>query len=293
MKLKPVKASPLLAEAAALASEAGLELYAVGGCARDWALGLPGEDVDFLVSGDAAPLAERLAAAHGGKWQKFGPFQTLRYFPAAGGRLDFARFRRETYDRPAALPRTEPAGSVEEDLKRRDFACNAMAVRLDGADPYGLVDPFDGLSDVKSGVLRVLHAKSFEDDPTRLYRAARFAGRLGWKLDPATRAAAEAAVKAGAPGLLSRERLRNELVKILSEQDPLPALGLLKELGALAFIHPKFDYGPDLPQGTEERLAAIARRMGQAGADFLAGLNLSKKDRARLSDMAGLGGARG
>lgn len=289
MILKPLNDLPLLQKAAGLAAAHGLELYAVGGCARDWALGRESADIDFLVGGDQEPLVAALEAEYGGGHRKFKPFLTVRFFDAAGRRLDFARFRKETYERPAALPTVSEAASAAEDLKRRDFACNAMAVRLDGPAPFELLDPFDGLKDVRAGLVRTLHAKSFEDDPTRVYRAARFAGRFGWALEGGTREQALAAVKGGFPGLLSRERLRNELVKVLSEENPLPALELLGELGALAFIHPAFAFGPllrSLPPG-RERLAAVAALMGPAGDEFLAGLNLSKKETAGLSAQAG------
>jgi tRNA nucleotidyltransferase (CCA-adding enzyme) len=289
MNLRPLNDAPLLEKAAALASAAGLEAYAVGGCARDWLLGRASSDIDFLLSGDAEPVVEGLEKACGGRHQKFSPFLTVRFFSAEGRRLDFARFRKETYSRPAALPTVSEAASAAEDLKRRDFACNAMAVRLNGPEPYGLLDPFDGAGDIKAGLVRALHAKSFEDDPTRVYRAARFAGRFGWRLEAGTRELALAAVKNGLPGLLSRERLRNELLKVLAETDPLPALGLLKELGALAFIHPAFAYDGRLAAaGTpKERLAAIAAGMGAARKDFIAGLKLSRKDSEELMGMSG------
>jgi len=290
MKLSPLNDLPLLEKAAALAAADGFEIYAVGGCARDWVMGRVGADIDFLVSGDAITVVEALAREYGGKYQKFGPFQTVRYFPAAGGRLDFARFRKETYARPAALPATAPAASVQEDLGRRDFACNAMAVRLDGPAAFELVDPYGGLEDIKAGTLRVLHPKSFEDDPTRLYRAARFAGRFSWRLEDKTAALAAAAVAGALPGLLSRERLRNELVKILAENDPLPALTLLRAMGALNFIHPAFAFSGEALAGETSllRLAGIARLMSTAGREFLAGLKLSRRETAELLALAGL-----
>ncbi|MCM2266633.1 MAG: hypothetical protein NDI60_02540 [Elusimicrobiales bacterium] len=294
MLLRPLNDLPLLEQAAALADAAGLELYAVGGCARDWALGRASADIDFLVSGDPAPLVAGLEREYGGTHKKFSPFLTVRFFDGTGRRLDFARFRKETYPRPAALPEVSQALSAAEDLGRRDFACNAMAVRLNGPEKFSLLDPYKGLEDLAAGALRVLHAKSFQDDPTRVYRAARFAGRFGWRLEGGTLELALAAVKDGLPGLLSRERLRNELVKILSEADPLPALGLLKDLGALAFLHPAFAFGPALlalPPG-RPRLAGVAALMGPAGAEFLAGLNLSKKETAELAALAAKRGER-
>ncbi len=284
MKLVPLNDRPLLEKAAALADAAGLELYAVGGCARDWVLRRESADIDFLLSGEAAPVVAGLEKAYGGRHEKFGPFLTVRFFSAEGRRLDFARFRKETYLKPAALPTVLSAASAEEDLKRRDFACNAMAVRLNGAEAFSLLDPYKGLEDIKAGLVRVLHEKSFEDDPTRVFRAARFCGRFGWRLAAGTREQALAAVKGGFPGLLSRERLRNELVKILAEADPLPALEILRELGALAFIHPSFSFDRSiLPRaGVQSRIAALAVLMGTAGEDFVAGLRFSKKETAGI-----------
>ncbi len=296
MNLRPLNDLPLLEKAAGLASAAGLELYAVGGCARDWAMGRQSEDIDFLLSGDPLPVVEGLEKEYGGRHQKFAPFLTIRFFSTAGRRLDFARFRSETYSKPAALPAVSPAASAAEDLKRRDFTCNAMAVRLNGPEAYRLIDPYKGLEDIKAGLVRALHKKSFEDDPTRVFRAARFCGRFGWQLEAGTLELAHAAVRSGFPGLLSRERLRNELVKILAEKDPLPALELLKGLGALTFIHPAFAFGSALTgYGTStERLAAIAAFMGPAGAEFIAGLRLSGREACSLAERAGkIKGGRG
>jgi len=289
MKLVPLNDLPLLEKAAGLAAAAGLELYAVGGCARDWVMSRPSEDIDFLLGGDPVPVVEGMEKEYGGRHQKFDRFLTIRFFSSENRRLDFARFRKETYPKPAALPVVSAAASVEEDLKRRDFACNAMAVRLDGPGAFSLIDPYKGLEDIRAGLVRVLHERSFEDDPTRVFRAARFAGRFGWNLEPGTQKLAQAAVRDGLPGLLSRERLRNELVKILGEEDPLPALEILKSLGALAFIHPSLAFGPALlgPKTARERLAVLAALTGPAGGEFLAGLNFSKRETETLSALAG------
>ena len=288
MLLRPLNDLALLEKAAGLASAAGLELYAVGGCARDWVMGRESADIDFLLSGDPSAVVEGMEKEYGGRHQKFSHFLTVRFFSTEGRRLDFARFRKESYSKPGALPTVSAAASAEEDLKRRDFACNAMAVRLDGPGAFGLIDPYKGLEDIKSGLVRVLHEKSFEDDPTRIFRAARFCGRFGWGLESGTRELALAAVKAGLPGLLSRERLRNELVKILSEADPLPALELLKGSGALVFMHPAFVFGGSLRglATARERLAGIAALMGPAGDEFLAGLRLSRRETGELGEIA-------
>lgn len=286
--MKPLNDLPLLEKAAGLASGAGLELYAVGGCVRDWTMGRPSADIDFLLSGDPTPVVLGLEAAYGGRHEKFGPFLTVRFFSVEGRRLDFARFRKETYPRPAALPEVLAAASASEDLKRRDFVCNAMALRLDGPSAMSLLDPYGGLADIKAGLVRVLHEKSFEDDPTRIFRAARFAARFGWQLEAGTLDLVRAAVKAGMPGLLSRQRLRNELVKVLGEENPLPALATLKDQGALSFIDPALAFGPQLLElkTARERLAGIAALMGPAGAAFLAGLKFSNKETEALAALA-------
>lgn len=289
MKLLPPGHNAFIEELSAEAAQQGLRLYAVGGCVRDWLIGSLSEDIDFLVSGPAEGLAAAVCARHGGTWQVFGSFQTVRCFPAAGGRIDFARFRRETYIRPAALPLTEPAASIEEDLLRRDFTVNAMAVELTG-NSYELTDLFGGRDDLRAGLIRVLHKRSFTDDPTRIYRAARFAGRFGWRISDDTAELAAQAVADRIPGLLSRERLRNELVKILSEKDPAPALEIIVNNGSAAFIHPALRAYPGISlfNGVNSRIAALAAAMGpEQGPDFISGLRLSKKQSRDILGLAG------
>ena len=130
MNITPLNDLPLIKEMGALASALGLESYAVGGCVRDWSMGRAGADIDFLLSGDASPVAEGLVKQHGGSFTRFGKFLTIRVFLENGRRVDLAQFRRETYAAPAALPDVSAAGSVQEDLKRRDFSVNAMACLL-------------------------------------------------------------------------------------------------------------------------------------------------------------------
>lgn len=289
MRLTPPGHNSFIDELSIEALRQGLRLYAVGGCVRDWLAGRPCGDIDFLVSGPAEELAAAVCAQHGGTWQVFGSFQTVRCFTATGERMDFARFRRETYSRPAVLPHTEPATAIEEDLLRRDFTVNAMAVELTG-NSYELTDLYGGRKDLMAGLIRVLHKRSFTDDPTRIYRAARFAGRFGWRLSDDTAELAAQAIKDGIPGLLSRERLRNELVKILSEKDPAPALEIIAENGSAAFIHPGLRPLPGISSfdGINARIAALAADMGlEHGTEFISGLRLSKKQSREISELAG------
>ncbi len=275
MKIEIPNQNEALAEAGRLAAALGLELYAVGGCARDWLLGRPSDDVDFLVSGDPLPLARAFAA--GGTITPFEKFRTVRAFMPDGRRFDFAGFRREVYPAPAKLPVVEPAASLAEDLLRRDFTCNAMAVSLLPHSFGGLADPHGGAADVKAGLLRVLHPASFRDDPTRIYRCARFAARFGWTPEKGTAGLVAEAVADGQPGLLSAERLRNELVKILKEAKPSAALDLLAAWKALSFVY-KGEGWPRLDGLSDwrARLAYLAGRPGAGGEDFIKGLRLER-----------------
>ncbi|OGS08787.1 MAG: hypothetical protein A2270_02825 [Elusimicrobia bacterium RIFOXYA12_FULL_51_18] len=284
MKITPLNDLPLIKETGALAAALGLESYAVGGCVRDWSMGLPSSDVDFLLSGDTVPVAESLVKKHGGAFTRFDKFLTTRIFLEGGRRVDLARFRKETYPRPAALPDVSAAASVREDLKRRDFTVNAMAVAI-LPDSFGSVaDPFGGLEAIKARRVRVLHAASFVDDPTRLFRAARFAGRFDWQLEEETEELARKCVKETMPALLSRERVRNELFKLLEEKDPTEAFTILRNLDAYRFFNKEFVWPAGAVElaGALPRLSSIAAAMGRAGAPFLESLKLPGKTIASI-----------
>ncbi len=199
----------------------GIPAYLVGGAVRDLLLGSDRADIDVVVEGDVAPLA----AALGGELREHERFQTatVREGDAV---VDLASARAESYAEPGALPDVEPA-KLEEDLARRDFTINAMAVPLNG-EPQ-LIDPHGGLEDLRAGLLRVLHAGSFTDDPTRALRAARYAARLGLELEPETgRLLREADL-----ATVSRDRERAELRRIAAEPDAARALELAGEWGLI------------------------------------------------------------
>jgi tRNA nucleotidyltransferase (CCA-adding enzyme) len=279
MKITPLNDLPLLKKTGSLAAALGLECYAVGGCVRDWSMGLPSADIDFLFSGDTVPVAEGLIAEYGGVFTRFDKFLTMRVFLKDGRRVDLARFRKETYAGPAALPDVAAAASVAEDLKRRDFSVNAIAAAV-LPDSFGsAVDPFGGLEAVKRRRVRVLHTASFTDDPTRLFRAARFAGRFDWQFEEETGELAKKCVKEGVPALLSRERLRNELFKLLEEKDPSAAFTILRNLDACRFFSKEFIWPSEAAElaGAMPRLSAIAAAMGRDGAPFLESLKLPGK----------------
>jgi tRNA nucleotidyltransferase (CCA-adding enzyme) len=207
-------------------------VYLVGGAVRDLLLGGRPLDLDLVVEGDAAAAASRIGdelVVH----DRFGTSTVS----SGGFTYDVARARRERYPSPGALPEVEPAG-IDEDLLRRDFTVNAIAVALDGEHPGAVRAAPGALEDLDAGQLRVLHDRSFIDDPTRLLRLARYASRLGFQAEPATRALARAAVDDGALTTVSGPRIGAELILLAREPDPVAALSALHELAIDRAIHP-------------------------------------------------------
>ena len=218
-----------------VAGEAGLPVYLVGGPVRDALLGVPVLDLDFSVVGDAVALAKRLSARIGGHITAHARFGTATV-TVAGTRIDLVTARRETYAGPGHLPLVQP-GSIEDDLARRDFSIDAMALRL-LPDGEGLIDPLGGLDDLDAGLVRALHPKSFADDPTRMLRAVRYEQRFGFRIDSRTLEYMSAAIAAGHMDAVSGDRWRHELNRILDETNPGPPLLRAAELGLLTGIHP-------------------------------------------------------
>ena len=221
----------------------GVPAYLVGGAVRDLLLGRPRADLDVAVEGDVRALADAL----GGEIIVHERFETAA-ITVDGHEIDIARARAETYERPGALPTVSPAG-IDEDLARRDFTVNAMAVPLEGEGQ--LIDPHGGADDLAAGVLRVLHDLSFADDPTRALRAARYAARLEMELDPGT----ERLLRLADLGTVSDDRVLAELARIAAEQRPSAALKLIGDWGVL-----------DL--GSGPRLAAALERLFSSSAEW-------------------------
>ncbi len=211
--------------------------FIVGGFVRDLLLGAPSADFDIVVEGDAVKLARALAAARGGRVTAHAQFGTAKWTLPPGSalqHLDFVSARTEFYAHPSALPEVEHS-SIKLDLRRRDFTINTLAIRLDGAAFGDLLDFWGGERDLRDGLIRVLHANSFVDDPTRILRAARFEQRFHFRIEPGT-----AELIALALHLLQRvsgDRLRHELDAILEEDEPERTLARLAELDVLSHIH--------------------------------------------------------
>jgi len=235
----PARVTPLLRRVGALAGGLRMPAYAVGGCVRDWRLGLRRtSDLDVTVEGDGIAVAQAAARALGGTvtiHRQFGTATLVMPPRSAGGRrqaagrIDFATCRREVYAKPAAYPTVSP-GTLDDDLFRRDFTMNAMAVALLPQRFGMLVDPFQGAASLRRRELRILHDRSFTDDPSRILRGVRFAARFGLHWERATADALRAAVAAGALGWLNAGRLRKELELMCEEPDPVACFRHLAEL---------------------------------------------------------------
>ena len=274
-------------------------VYLVGGAVRDVLMGEPSFDVDVAVEGDGIAFGNALAGALGGRavpHDKFGTAIVLY----EGGRVDVATARTEFYDYPGALPTVEQA-SIRQDLYRRDFTINAMAVSLKGEDFGRLVDFFGGLRDLENRVVRVLHNLSFIDDSTRLFRAIRYENRYGFRMDSHTLGLARACVDMGLVGELSSSRLRDELQALLSEDEIGDSLRRLADLSVDRAIHPHLAAGEEAAALVEEvdavrrrhapetpawrtRLAVLARRLPPDElTDWLARLKLRRRDAERIA----------
>jgi tRNA nucleotidyltransferase (CCA-adding enzyme) len=207
----------------------GDRVYLVGGAVRDLLLERPWRVLDLVVEGDVAVAATRLGEVVS-TYERFGTVEAQ----AGDCVYELVRARAETYAHPGALPDVEP-GSLADDLRRRDVTVNAIVLRFDGT-----LEHVDGaLEDLRAGLLRVLHDDSFVDDPTRVWRIARFAARLGFEVEPHTRALARAAD----PTTVSGDRLGAELRLALREPDPLAALQAVRELNP-AYLPAGFDPNP-------------------------------------------------
>ena len=211
-----------------------VNVYLVGGAVRDLLQDGSPTDLDLVVEGDAAGVAQEL----GGQLVRYERFGTSTV-TIDGFSYDIAEARRERYSSPGALPDVEPA-PLDEDLLRRDFTVNAIALALGGPEPGALTAAPGALEDLENRLLRVLHEQSFLDDPTRLFRLARYHSRLAFEIEPATSRLAAGAVAEGALDTISGSRVGSELRLLAREPDPLEALGAVNEFGLAAAIHPEF-----------------------------------------------------
>lgn len=215
----PRSIQPLLSAIGSIAQQLGMSAYAVGGCVRDWLLEIDGTvDLDVTVEGDGLAVARAAAATFKTALTVHEQFGTATLV-ADALRLDIATCRQERYARPAAYPQVSP-GTLADDLRRRDFTINAMAVEISPGRFGALCDPYGGARHLRAKQLRILHPKSFLDDPSRILRGIRFVERFQLRWERATERALRDAVAQGALGWLNAGRLHKELVRMTEEPDP-------------------------------------------------------------------------
>ena len=219
------------------ARELGVRAFVIGGYVRDCFLGIPNDDIDIVVEGSGIALAEAVAAKCGAKVSVFRNFGTamLKY---KGIEVEFVGARRESYDRNSRKPVVED-GTLEEDQLRRDFTINAMAFSLQEDDFGALVDPFGGIRDLANAIIRTPldPEQTYSDDPLRMLRAIRFATRLGFTIVPESLDAMRR--MAGRLKILSRERIVEELDKMLLTKKPSTAFRLMDQTGLLEQFFPE------------------------------------------------------
>ncbi|RMG42033.1 MAG: CCA tRNA nucleotidyltransferase [Candidatus Dadabacteria bacterium] len=236
-----------LADINNLAVKNGIKLYLVGGFIRDLLLGRASErcDLDFVLEGDAIKFAGQVSEALGWKIHKFSDFLTAKLEPEIENcpvrEIDFAAARTENYPRPGALPVVKP-GKLSEDWKRRDFTVNTLMIAVDDFLRLGersartllcerIIDPCSGIADLENKIVRVLHPRSFIDDPTRIFRACRYSVKINGQIEAGTVDLIESAVLSDALDTVSEQRKLNEIKKILIDQDTVEIISLLYRLG--------------------------------------------------------------
>ncbi|AKG52861.1 tRNA nucleotidyltransferase [Dehalogenimonas sp. WBC-2] len=281
-----------LRNAAEVAAIRGYRLFLVGGAVRDILLGRPGFDIDLSVEGDAIELARALAESPDNVTLHHR-FNTAR-LKWGEHCIDLARSRQETYPRPGALPTVRPGG-IEEDLTRRDFSINAMAVSLNHNDWGQLIDCHAGQSDLERRIIRILHPASFIDDATRIWRAVRYEQRLAFVIEPQTLEI----LKRDLPMLktISADRQRYELECVLGEAEPEIVFHHADTLGLLKTLHPALKGDTwlntacarlrelDVKPPPEAYLALLGWRLSHTEkVEFIAGLRLTRRQCQSLND---------
>lgn len=238
VKKLPAKVINLLRTISHLADREGVFVYAVGGFVRDLILGINNLDIDLVVEGDGPAFARSLASFTCGRVRVHEKFGTAVVILPDSFKIDVATARTEYYEYPAALPKVEES-SLKQDLYRRDFTINAMAVTLSEKDFGSIIDYFGGRRDLDKGVVRILYNLSFIEDPTRILRAIRFEQRYGFRIESQTMELARSAIKSKMLAKLSADRVREELKHILGEASPAQAIQRMQELVIWPYILPQ------------------------------------------------------
>lgn len=250
----------IIKEIGVLAQELGVSIYIVGGVVRDILLGKRNLDLDLVVVGDAIHFAKKFAHQKKMRVVTHPQFGTATLVYDHQFRVDFSSARKERYAHSGALPEVT-SGELREDLFRRDFTVNAMAINI-VHDHFGeVIDPYGGQDDLKAGVIRILHDESFIDDPTRILRAVRFEQRLGFTIEPRTLQFLKAAIEKKAVSNVKPNRYFVEFKKILSESFPVKYLKRLEEFSGFDFIHRDLEMNYPVLQRLERRLPGVQDKL--------------------------------
>jgi tRNA nucleotidyltransferase (CCA-adding enzyme) len=244
IKRVPGELSTFLQHTSTLASRQQLNLYLVGGIVRDIILDRPNFDIDLVLEGDAVEFADALKLDKSVATVVHRRFGTVK-FKFDDYNIDIASARREVYAKPGALPDVT-RGNIIEDLARRDFTINAMALKLSSEAPEKLLDPYGGITDLESKTVRILHDNSFRDDATRMFRAVRYEQRLDFSIAPETINLIQRDLNM--VDTLSKDRIKHELQLFFTEHYPEKCIYRSSELGLLNKIHPALQYNDWMPE---------------------------------------------
>lgn len=250
----------ILLEAGTLAREMGYGAYIAGGVVRDVLMGLQSIDVDIVAEGEGIRFAEKLAGRLHARVKSYERFGTATLTFPDRTKVDIATARTEIYERPAALPRVTP-GAIRDDMFRRDFTVNAMAVSLMPGEFGRLLDDFGGTRDIRKRRIRALHERSFIDDPTRIFRAVRFETRLDFRIVRSTEQWIAEALSRPLLENLEDYRIATELRLILGEPDSTGSLRRLSDLGIIERLKGR----PAPAKVLEAQLKKVLRVLGQRG----------------------------
>lgn len=261
LKTLPVPMADFIRQAGILADEMGIRVYLVGGFVRDLFLNVGHFDVDLVVEGDGIRFAQECARRFSLKIVAHGRFGTATLHGAEGFKADIASARQEAYEKPAALPSVSKGG-IKDDLFRRDFTINAMAIGINKHCYGDVFDFYGGRHDLETKTIRALHPLSFVDDPTRILRAVRFEKRFSFRMEPGTLLWIRQALRRKMLFFVQRHRLRDEMVLIFKESRPAPALKRLRDICGYSFISPGLTY--------ESRWSAAHKKIQEAAHWFAA-----------------------
>ena len=255
-KKLPRELREVMRQVAQVSLETRMPAYLVGGCLRDLIRGVKNLDLDIAIEGKGIIFAQKLAQKLKSTLKTHPRFGTATLILSNELKVDITTTRQEKYLYSAALPVVSP-GSLWEDLKRRDFTINSLAINLAAGKDQAIIDPYGGQDDLTAGKIRILHNLSFKDDPTRIFRAIRFSQRFNFKIESKTLRLLKEAISVGALDKVNSHRMRDELIAILKEQNSFRPLKQLGDLGALFFISTKLKIG----KSTQSLFKSIAKEI--------------------------------